>query len=481
MTRRPASSFRDPSGRLVLLDGRAIRFVNTEGRETFQAAWGSPTVREFMERGRIVESRVVESDEAERLRSLAAKRGLGLERDVEVVLEHEHLAVPTYPYEWSPRMLYEAGVLTLDISEALLAEGLGLKDATPYNVLYRGPNPVFIDFLSIERRDPHDATWLPYAQFVRTFVLPLLANREFGISLNQIFSVHRDGLEPDQLYKLCGPLRRLWRPYLTLVTIPHWLSGSDGGHGKPSPKAKATKDPERARYVLGRLFRHLRKQLARAKPEEGSLSAWSEYTSSGVHSEEYVEKKLETIGKMLAKLQPDSVLDIGCNTGDFSVVAARQGARVVAIDADPAVVGRVWTRAREGELDVQPLVADISRPNPWYGWRNSECVSLLDRLRGSVELVLMLAVIHHLLVSERIPLDEILGLAADLTTRWAIVEYVSPEDPMFQHLARGRDALHADLDQALFEQICQHHFTILESRLQPGGHRRVYALEKKSG
>jgi SAM-dependent methyltransferase len=481
MTRRLASSFRDPSGRLVLLDGRAIRFVNTEGRETFQAAWESPSVREFMERGRIVASRVVESDEAEQLRALAAKRGLDLAHDVEVVLEHEHLVLPTYPYEWSPQMLYEAGILTLDLSEALLAEGLGLKDATPYNVLYRGHSPVFIDFLSIERRNPHDATWLPYAQFVRTFILPLIASREFGISLNQIFSVHRDGLEPDQLYKLCGPVQRFWRPYLTLVTIPHWLSGSDGAGGKHSSKTKETKDPERARYVLGRLFRHLRKQLARAAPTGGAPSAWSEYTSSGVHTEEYVKQKLETIENVLAKLQPDSVLDVGCNTGDFSVVAARHGARVVAIDADPAVVGRVWTRAREEGLDVQPLVADMSRPSPWHGWRNSECVSLLDRLSGSVELVLMLAVIHHLLVSERIPLDEILELAADLTTRWAIVEYVSPEDPMFRHLARGRDALHANLDQALFEEVCQRHFTILESHLQPGGHRRVYVLEKRRG
>ena len=455
--------------------------MNREGCETFQAAWESATVGEFMKRGRIVRSRIVEADEAQELQALATTRGLDFDHDVDVVLEHEHVVVPSYPYEWPPEMLHEAGVLTLDLSEALLGEGLGLKDATPYNVLYRGPEPVFIDFLSIERRNPHDATWLPYAQFVRTFLLPLLANRKFGISLNQIFSVHRDGLEPDELYRLCGPLQRFGRPYLTLVTIPHLLSGSDDAGDKRSARTKETKDPERARYVLGRLFRHLRKQLDRAKPISRSPSVWSDYTSSGVHSEEYVKQKLETVKKMLAKLQPDSVLDVGCNTGDYTVVAAQQGARVVAVDADPAVVGSVWTRAREEGLDVQPLVADVSRPSPWLGWRNSECVSLLDRLSGSVDLVLMLAVIHHLLVSERIPLDEILKLASDLTKRWAIVEYVSPEDPMFRHLARGRDALHASLDQTLFEEVCKRRFTILDSQLQPGGHRCVYALEKKRG
>lgn len=479
MTSRLASSFRDPSGRLALLDGRAIRFVGPDGREVFQTAWESPAVRAFMERGTIVDTRVVDVTEADELRAVAVERGLALDTDVDIVLEHEHIAVPTYPYEWSPQMLYEAGVLTLDLSEALLPEGLGLKDATPYNVLYRGTDPVFIDFLSIEHRDPHDATWLPYAQFVRTFLLPLLANRQFGISLNQIFAVHRDGLEPDELYRLCGPLQRLWRPYLTLVTIPHWLSGSDDSERERLPKTKEMKDPERARYVLGRLFRHLRKQLKRARPTDRSPSVWSEYTSSGVHSEEYVEQKLETVGRLLADFQPETVLDVGCNTGDYTVLAARQGARVVAIDSDPTVVGRVWARARDDGLDVQPLVADMSRPSPWLGWRNSECVSLLDRLSGSADLVLMLAVIHHLLVTERIPLDEILELASDLTTRWAIVEYVSPEDAMFRRLARGRDALHASLDQTVFEKTCQRYFTILESKPQAGGHRRLYALEKK--
>src|SRR5947207_2576713 len=143
----------------------------------------------------------------------------------QMILEHERVDFPSYPYEWNPEMLHAAGMLTLDLAQALHADGLGLKDGTPYNVLFRGPEPVFIDVLSFERREPGDATWLPYAQFVRTFLLPLLANRAYGLGLDQVLTTRRDGLEPEEVYRWTSPLQRLRPPYFSLVTMPVWLGG----------------------------------------------------------------------------------------------------------------------------------------------------------------------------------------------------------------------------------------------------------------
>ena len=120
------------------------------------------------------------------------------------VVEHERLWFPSYPYEWPAEMLHASALLTLDLAIATLDEHQGLKDATPFNVLFNGPRPVFVDWLSVERRDPHDPTWLPYAQAVRTFVLPLIANREFGVPLDQVFLSRRDGLEPEEVYRMAG-------------------------------------------------------------------------------------------------------------------------------------------------------------------------------------------------------------------------------------------------------------------------------------
>ena len=121
-------------------------------------------------------------------------------------------------------MLWEAGRLTLDLGRAVLAEDYGLKDATPHNVLFRGSEPVFVDALSFERRNPGDPLWKPCAQFIRSFLLPLRVHRRWGIPLADVFTTRRDGLEPEEVYRMCKPWERLHPSLLTLVSIPTWLS-----------------------------------------------------------------------------------------------------------------------------------------------------------------------------------------------------------------------------------------------------------------
>jgi SAM-dependent methyltransferase len=172
------------------------------------------------------------------------------------------------------------------------------------------------------------------------------------------------------------------------------------------------------------------------------------------------------------------VLDVGCNTGTFSLMAARGGAEVVAIDYDAAVVDRVWREASRERLNVLPLVVNLARPTPATGWRNGEAESFLERAAGRFDLVLMLAVIHHMLVTERVPLEEIMSLTAELTTCSAVVEYVDPADPMFRQIARGRDHLHADLNAAAFVRCAERWFAV-EEALQVSPTRRLFRLQKR--
>ena len=160
-------------------------------------------------------------------------------------------------------------------------------------------------------------------------------------------------------------------------------------------------------------------------------------------------------------------------------MAARQRATVVAIDRDVVALSDLWRRARSHHLDVLPLHVDLSRPTPAIGWRNQECPSFLDRARGGFDAVLMLAVLHHLLVAEGIPLAEILDLAAALTTDVLIIEFIDPRDPMFRRLARGRDELHAGLCREVFEHTCREAFDIVRSQGDAGSSRSLYLLRKK--
>jgi SAM-dependent methyltransferase len=375
-------------------------------------------------------------------------------------------------------MLHAAGVLTLNLALAALEEGFGLKDATPYNVLFRGPRPVFVDVLSFERRDARDATWRAYAQFVRTFVLPLLANRDLEWPLQQTLSGQRDGLEPEAIYRAAGPLRRLTRPYLEVATLPTWLAAKkreDATLYHPKPAAS----PEQARYILENLLKGCRKQLDAARPRSGADSTWSEYLESkSLYSPQQLAEKEAFVRDALDLARPATVLDVGANEGHFSLLAARTGAAVVAIDTDPVVAGSIWSRAHSEKLDVQALVVDLARPTPATGWRNQECASFLDRATGSFDLVLMLAVMHHIVVTERIPLEELLALAAEISRDYLLIEFVAPEDPKFQRIVRGREALYSHLTKERFEAAAQAHWELVRSTRITGLHRWLYLYRR---
>lgn len=375
-------------------------------------------------------------------------------------------------------MLAAAANLTLDFADALLSQGIGLKDGTPYNVLFKGPSPIFIDVLSLEPRRREDPVWLPYAQFLRTFLLPLIVNKEFAIPLNQIFLTRRDGLEPEEVYHWCSLAQRIRPPFLSTVSLPTWLSKKADDREK-SLYQKRSDTPERAEFVLRALFRRLRKAIKNAEPQDRQ-SRWSDYmdTTNNYTSAE-VTLKQSLIKEFVQQFRPSSVLDAGCNTGVYSALAADSGAEVVATDLDPVVVDSVWRDASRNRRNILPLVIDFSRPSPSTGWRNRECPSFLDRAAGRFDAVFMLAVIHHLIVSERIPLREIVSLAAELTRAYAVIEFVHPEDPQFQRLTRGREHLHRDLTQEVFEKECQTRFELVSRTSVQGTNRLLYVWRKR--
>ncbi|HYH00758.1 MAG TPA: class I SAM-dependent methyltransferase [Terriglobales bacterium] len=463
-------SLRDPAGRVVRIGDRILRVVPAKGASNLEALLRSSTLGRFVEAGQMCSSRVLPPDEASAIFPNAEQGA--------TVLEHDRVEFVSYPSEWPAEMLFSAAELTLDLSEGLLDEGRGLKDATPYNVLFRGTVPVFVDVLSVEPRDAHDPIWLAYAQFVRTMLLPLLLSRRLRVPVAQTFCANPEGLEPEQAYRMLSWPLRLCAPELSLVTLPTWLAPRHAPHASIyAPKRMS--DPDRANFTLRHTFRALRRKLHAVRPM-GSVSAWSGYaTQPPSYTEEQQRAKQCEVDRLLALAKPTRILDIGCNTGVYSEIACRHAARVVAIDGDCAVVGALCELGRRKALNVLPLVVDIARPTPATGWRNREHVSFLERARGQFDCVLMLALIHHLLVTSRIPLDEIVELVTELTTAMAIVEYIDRNDQMFRALLRGREALHVGYDRNAFESAFGRRF-VRESVFEiPGSKRAIYAWRKR--
>lgn len=476
---RAVASFRDPAGSCCAIDQRILRVIRADHAAECESFLQTASARNFVAGRRLVSSRRLQSAEVAALRQLPDGQSLAALQPTDVVFEHERIPFPSYPYEWPPQMLWEAGCLTLELGLASLADGYGLKDATPYNVLYRGADPVFIDITSFERRAAGDPVWNPYGQFVRTFLLPLLVSRRWGVRLADVFMTHRDGLEPEDVYRLCGVLARFRPRMLSLVSMPTWLKGKARAEGQQLYRCRRLENAEKAAFIVESLLKQLRRALDGLKPSLPKDSVWSDYMATHSYSEPAFAAKEQFVEAALREFKPARVLDVGANTGHFSALAAKKGAEVVALDLDPVCVGSIWLRARAEKLNVLPLVVDLSRPSPALGWRNSECPSFLDRAVGAFDGVLMLAVIHHLLVTERIPLEEILRLASELTTALLVIEFVAPEDDMFRRLTRGREELHAALNEKMFEQACAAHFDIVRSLPLPGTNRRLYCLKRK--
>jgi SAM-dependent methyltransferase len=472
-------SFRDPAGRCFIFHQRVLRFVTTDALAAFEQFLQSDCARRSLAQQKLAGTRRLNDAEAAQLRENPELRSIWDEPSLGAVFEHERLSFRSYPHEWPPEMLWAAGALTLDLGRAALSEGFGLKDATPHNILFRGSEPVFIDALSFEPRHPADPIWLPEAQFIRTFLLPLLAQHRWGIPLADVFTTHRDGLEPEAVYRLCGPLEKFTPRMLALVSIPTWLSRKSARNEARLYRPRRLANAEKARFILESLFRRLERALRALEPAKHRDSTWSNYMSQHSYDEPAFAAKEKFVAEVLREFQPARVLDAGANTGHFSALAAETGAEVVAVDADAACVGAIWRRACEKKLNILPLVVNLARPSPALGWRYGECPSFLERAAGAFDGVLMLAVIHHLLVTERIPLEEILRLVGELTRSWVVLEWIEPEDEMFRHLTRGRDSLHASLTVSVFERACSACFDIVRSLPLPGTQRRMYCLKRK--
>ena len=468
----PRATFRDPSGSLRFEGELVVRRIAPSAHADVLDFLGSPLCQTMQQRGDLIAAAIDDSGP-------------------QLILRHPKIPVPTYPWEWTPSQWLAAANLTLNLCDEAIAAGWILKDATPLNVLFLGPRPIFVDILSFERRsparrDPNPSIWLAYGQYVRTFLLPLLMNRllHWPLSLSLF---RRDGLEPAECFAALPWRRRLSRAALWPITLPTLLDRRKSAHApakKDAPQNKSRPhDPEIATQILQRTLKDLRRRTLRAAPHSAS-SNWSDYPQTLTHyTPDESRQKLDWVRRVLETTQPACVLDIGANTGDFSALAASPGAphapQVVALERDQAAADRLFRMASQRNLPILTIHADLARPTPAVGWRNAESLALLPRLESQFDLVLMLAVIHHLLLMEQIPLPEILSLCHRLTRRHLVIEWVPVADPMFQSLLRGRDDLYGSLSEADLLDACVNRFRLLDR--QPLANGRILLLFERTG
>lgn len=465
------ASFRDPEGSLFQVDGRIFRRVVAGAPVLAQEGPLAQCLAELQAQGHWIAAHPAPLDAWGILRDAGL---LDAASEGDQLLEHPRIFFPSYPHEWCAGMLAAAGTHTLTVAEALLEAGFELKDGTPTNILFQGCHPLFIDHTSPVTRPAGTLGWRAYGQFSRNFVIPLLLHQRRAIPLAQTFLAKRDGVPPTQAAATLGLRRYLDRTALTHVALPALFARSGSASEAPSPRQSPYGEA-----VTRSILRGLRRTLVRLTPPAAPKSAWSRYQDApSSYTSSEIALKDAAVRAALEAAQPCTVLDLGANTGRYAFMAAALGAQVVALDSDAASIDSLFQRAVQEGADILPLVADLARPSPALGWGNREQASLLSRAEGRFDLVMLLALVHHLLVTERIPLPTIVDLAARLTTNHAIIEWVAPSDDHFQKIAGPNLPLYQQLTLPVFEEALSARFIVVQRSSTKGEHRCLFLLRR---
>ena len=456
-------SFRDPDSRVFYSDGAVLRALSERGAGDWRALAASRLFGEATGDGRLVATEEIGvADELPLLRGGSPA----------AVLRHERIPFVSYPYEWTPGMLRDAALLQLDLLLAALDEDLTLKDATPYNVQFRGALPVFVDVGSFEPLRPGEP-WVAYRQFCELFLYPLLLATWKGVPFQPWLRGSLEGIRPSQMRALMSFRDRFRRGALAHVFLHARLersysrSGRTGGDVKKELRSAGFgKDLVRANV------RKMRKLVdgLRWEPPEG---VWTAYRDDNTYTDADTAAKDAFVEAVAGGLRPELVWDLGCNDGRHAEISARHAGLVVAVDSDPAPVELLYRRLREARrTDILPLTLDLVDASPGLGWRGRERRRLEDR--GRPDLVLCLALMHHVCITGNVPVTEYVAWLAGLRAE-VVVELVRREDPMVRRLLAAKpDGTHPDYDEAFFERALGEVFEIERREALPSGTRVLY-------
>ena len=433
---------------MVIAEDGIYRVLSREALADWEALAASPLWPALRDAGRVV---ATEPAELEGAAGVLATEPAG-------VLRHERIPFVSYPYEWPFAMLRDAALLQLDLNRRALREDLTLKDASPYNVQFRGTAPVFIDIGSFERLRPGEP-WVGYRQFCMLYLYPLMLQAYKDLPYHAALRGALDGIPPhDARAALAGERfrRGVVSNVLMHARMEDRYSGTAGRDVKREMQ-QAGFGKQVMDATLGKL-----EKLVRGLEWKAGETAWTGYGEDNTYDEAAAGRKAQFVREAAARRRAALVWDVGTNDGTYARIAAESAGLVVAFDADHATVDALYRRLRdEGRTDILPLVMSVTDPSPDLGWRGRERASL--ERRGTPELALCLAVVHHVCITGNVPVREFLDWLAGLGAT-LVIEFPDRNDPMVQRLLSGkRDGANPDYERASFEQALLERFDVERS------------------
>ena len=456
------ASFRDPSGFIFQTQGCWYRQVNVSYHEDYRLLMDSGLYPKLREKELLIAHEELQQN-------------LTGQPDWFLTLKPEQLPFITYPEEWSPAQLKDAALCTLTILLLAIEHGMILKDATPRNIQFLRGKPLFIDTLSFEKYDPIQP-WIAYRQFCECFLYPLLLHHYRARGTHKTLIAWPEGIPAPVVTDTLPGRSRLRLSTWLHVLLPARMART---RLKPAGHRPERSVPAFSREKLLRLIDHLTTVIRKLDLRTAAAEGWSNYYEHTILSEAYLHEKERLFREYLNAISFRSALDLGANNGHFSRIMAEKAERVIAADADWACIQQLYGFTRDNRISgIYPLCIDLANPTPASGFHHQEKTSFTERAES--DLVVALALVHHLVLAQNIPLPLIASWLATLTGRWLLVEFVPAGDPKARELLAGKPTYPGPYDRSAFEACFLSYFQQERMTVIPGTERVIYLLQKKT-
>jgi hypothetical protein len=450
------ASFRDPSGFLFTHNGKLYRQVNRSYCSDYDHFIASGLYDRLVSKSLIIPH--IETNEEPFDSELSYK-----------VIEPVRLNFISYPYEWCFSQYKDAALTTLKIQRMALEFGMCLKDASAYNIQFYRGRPVLIDTLSFELWD-ENKPWVAYRQFCQHFLAPISLMAYQDMRLGQLMRVYIDGI-PLNLASRLLPAKTHFNLALQLHIHLH-ASSQKRYANKPINPGRKTFD----RNAMLGLIENLESGIAHLKWKAPSTE-WGNYYDQTNYPTTGLDAKGTIVAEYLDEIRPGLVWDLGANTGQFSQLASQRNIPTLAFDIDPVAVEKCYLRIRKNKDEqLLPLLLDLTNPSPAIGWHNQERSSLSER--GPAHTVMALALIHHLAISNNLPLERVARSFSELG-QWLIIEFVPKNDSQVQHLLTTRQDIFPNYTPEGFEAAFEVFYEIRRIAKVPETNRCIYLMKKK--
>jgi len=450
--RHPAS-YRDPSGFIFNYNGQVYRQVNQLYKRDFDKCLQSGLYEHLISSNKLISHQILAEN-------------LNQSGEWYTTLKPDNIPFIAYPYEWCFEMWKDAALLTLDITCEAIKYGMLLKDASAYNLQWHRGRMMFIDSLSFEVYDT-SKPWIAYKQFCEHFLAPLALMHYLKTPIQNMFLGYANGI-PVTVAKKFLP----FRSKLNLHTFLHLhFHGKQQSKKQVGSQSTSPFSDSKLKNILSSLYNAINDFRF-----DDQTGVWSEYYKEASTRINYLDIKKDIVLNWVEKMSIKTVIDLGANEGEFSETLSFRKIFTICVDFDHYSINKIYKKSKTlNNSFLYPILMDLTQPSPGIGVNNIERSSFIERT--SMDLVLALALIHHLVIGKNLSFDDIAILFSNLGKN-LIVEYIPKHDEMIQLMFKSKNDIYHWYNEEAFLNIFKKHYEVIENAEIGKSGRKLFLMQR---